>query len=135
MSDYRIGDVVIFGRKQGEKTLGTVVKVNQKTVKIRQDEQRGTMKSHALGTVWKVPFSLARHATEAEAARLQNRDAAKAAPGKSQVPPRKNSARTPVRRNKGITFAALAKLIEDMTDDEKAGEALIGPDHRVLITE
>jgi hypothetical protein len=97
MSEYRIGDVVIFGRKQGEKTLGTVKKVNQKTIKVSQEESRGTMKAHEIGTVWKVPIEggLVRHATEAEAARLK--DTEKHAPSimASQIPERKSSARKP----------------------------------------
>lgn len=97
MSEYRIGDVVIFGRKQGEKTLGTVTKVNRKTIKVSQGESRGTMKAHKIGTVWTIPKDggLVRHATEAEAARLQEKDTEKAAPIPSQIPPRKTSAKTP----------------------------------------
>jgi hypothetical protein len=54
----KIGDPVIFGRKNGERTRGTVVKVNQKTAGVRQDEHRGTQKDHKIGCIWKVPFSL-----------------------------------------------------------------------------
>lgn len=51
----RIGDKVVFGRSRGEMTLGEVVKVNAKTVKIRQLELRGR---HAIGTVWTVAANL-----------------------------------------------------------------------------
>jgi len=57
-ANYSVGDKVTFGRKQGEKTLGTVVKVNRRRLKVRQDEARGAMKSHAVGTIWTVPPSL-----------------------------------------------------------------------------
>lgn len=53
-----INDPVIFGRTNGERTRGTVVKVNQKTAKVRQDEHRGTQKDHKIGSLWTVPFSL-----------------------------------------------------------------------------
>lgn len=50
----KAGDKVYFGRANGEKTLGEIVKVNAKSVKVRQLESRGTMKAHKVGTVWKV---------------------------------------------------------------------------------
>ncbi len=53
-----VGDRVHFGRQNGEKTLGEVVQVNRVTAKVRQLESRGTMKSHPVGTVWKVPLRL-----------------------------------------------------------------------------
>ena len=55
---FKIGDKVIFGRKHGETTLGTVMKINPKRLKIRQDESRGTMRNYRVGTVWTVPPSL-----------------------------------------------------------------------------
>lgn len=53
-----VGDKVIFGRKRGERTKGTIIKVNRTKAKIRQDESRGTMKDHPIGTVWNVSFTL-----------------------------------------------------------------------------
>jgi len=61
MADFKVGDPVLFGRKHGEKTRGTVLKVNRKTCKVQQDESRGTMKSHPIGTTWTVPFTLLSH--------------------------------------------------------------------------
>lgn len=52
------GDRGYFGRRRGEKTLGEIVKVNRKTVKVRQLESRGTLKDHPVGTVWTVPHAL-----------------------------------------------------------------------------
>ena len=46
-----IGQKVMFGRAQGEKTLGTVLGLNDKTVKVRQDEARG---GRPVGTEWRV---------------------------------------------------------------------------------
>jgi len=54
MSSFKVGDKVSFGRPNGEKTLGTVVKVNAKTLKIRQDEERGQGRIRPAGTIWKV---------------------------------------------------------------------------------
>ncbi len=50
----KAGDKVYFGRENGEKTLGEIIKVNAKSVKVRQLESRGTMKAHKVGTIWKV---------------------------------------------------------------------------------
>lgn len=58
MQTFKIGDSVVFGRKAGEKTRGTVVKVNTATVKVRQDEARGTLRDYAVGTIWTVPHRL-----------------------------------------------------------------------------
>jgi len=48
------GQTVLFGRKQGEKTLGEVIKVNLKSVKVKQLEARGAVKNHPIGTIWRV---------------------------------------------------------------------------------
>jgi len=46
-----IGQKVMFGRTSGEKTLGTIVGINGKSVKVRQDEARG---GRPVGTEWRV---------------------------------------------------------------------------------
>jgi len=56
--DFQVGEQVRFGRGNGEQTLGEIVKVNPKKLKVKQLEGRGTMKSHAVGTIWTVPPSL-----------------------------------------------------------------------------
>lgn len=58
INDFTKGDTVRFGRGRGEQTLGTVIKVNRAKLKVRQDEARGTMRNHAVGTIWTVPPSL-----------------------------------------------------------------------------
>jgi hypothetical protein len=55
---------VVFGRSKGEQTHGTVVKVNKKSIKVRQDEARGTLRDYPVGTVWKVARSLVRPADQ-----------------------------------------------------------------------
>lgn len=59
-SDFQVGDRVEFGRTNGEQTLGTVIAVNRKNLKVRQDEVRGQQRTHKVGTVWTVPPSLCR---------------------------------------------------------------------------
>jgi ribosomal protein L24 len=53
-SDFSVGDKVMFGRGRGEKTLGEVVKVNRKSLRVRQLEARGTHRSYPVGSVWTV---------------------------------------------------------------------------------
>ena len=55
---FAVGDKVYFGRRNGEKTLGTVTKVNRKTYKIATLESRGTKRDYAVGTEWKVGHGL-----------------------------------------------------------------------------
>ncbi len=50
-SNFRVGQEVVFGRPNGEKTLGRVVKVNPKSLKVQQTEARG---GRASGLVWTV---------------------------------------------------------------------------------
>jgi len=55
MHTFNIGDTVLFGRTNGEKTRGRVVKINASTIKVEQTEERG---GRPLGTVWRVAASL-----------------------------------------------------------------------------
>lgn len=59
MTNFQIGQQVLFGRPNGEKTLGEVVKINRKSIKVKQLEQRGTMRQHRIGTLWTVGKTLA----------------------------------------------------------------------------
>jgi hypothetical protein len=47
--------VVSFGRNRGEHTLGEVVRVTRKNVKVVQLEPRGANKSYEVGSLWLVP--------------------------------------------------------------------------------
>ena len=67
------GDKVRFGRDNGEKTLGEVVKVNRSTIMVKQLESRGTMKAHPVGTVWRVRPSLCTPADGTMAPEVQAR--------------------------------------------------------------
>jgi hypothetical protein len=53
-----VGTKVTFGRPNGEQTLGTIVKVNPTKYKVRQDEERGSLRVRSEGTIWGVPFSM-----------------------------------------------------------------------------
>lgn len=60
---YRVGDKVYFGRPNGEQTLGEVVKVNRKSLKIKSIEDRGWNRGKPAGTIWRVHPSLCRPAS------------------------------------------------------------------------
>ena len=49
---------VMFGRRNGQQTLGEIIKVNPKKLKVKQLESRGVYKNHAIGSIWGVPKSL-----------------------------------------------------------------------------
>jgi len=55
---FNVGDRVYFGRTNGEKSLGEVVKVNLKSLKVKLLEERGSRRSYAVGGTWRVPPSL-----------------------------------------------------------------------------
>lgn len=58
LNDFQIGEQVLFGRSQGEKTQGTIIGKGRTKLKIRQDEARGTMRDYRIGTIWTVPLNL-----------------------------------------------------------------------------
>lgn len=62
-TNYKVGDRVFFGRKQGEKTLGVIRKINAQTAKVETLEARGS--KYPAGSVWGVPYSLLAPASEA----------------------------------------------------------------------
>ena len=47
---FKVGDKVMFGRPNGEQTLGRIEKVNQKTYKIKTLESRGTRSQYVVGS-------------------------------------------------------------------------------------
>lgn len=50
------GKQILFGRPNGEKTLGTIQKVNVNKCKVRQDDQHCS--AYSVGTIWRVPFEM-----------------------------------------------------------------------------
>ena len=68
MTEWKIGMTVRFGRVNGEKTLGEIVKVNPKRLKVKQIGTRGRQKLHRDGQVWAVPKSLCEVVSDSTAA-------------------------------------------------------------------
>ena len=58
---FKVGDTVLFGRTNGEKTRGKITKVNAKSYKITTLESRGTRSQYTSGGSWRVPKSLVWH--------------------------------------------------------------------------
>ena len=58
---FKIGDLVTFGRPNGEQTEGKVVRVNAASITIEQTEQRGVSRIREAGTKWRVHPSLVKH--------------------------------------------------------------------------
>lgn len=54
--DCRIGMPVMFGRGNGEQTKGVIVKLNDKSAKVKTTEDRG--RNHPAGVVWGVGYGL-----------------------------------------------------------------------------
>jgi hypothetical protein len=55
LNGMKIGSQVVFGRPNGEKTRGEVVKINRKSVKVRQTEVRyGNGRTRNVGQIWNV---------------------------------------------------------------------------------
>ena len=57
-AECAIGGLVQFGRKNGEQTVGEIIKVNAKRCKVRTLSARGSNGRSPAGSVWTVPFSL-----------------------------------------------------------------------------
>jgi hypothetical protein len=56
--DCKVGMRVFFGRNNGEKTLGEVVKINPTRAKVKSLESRGNGRGSDVGSLWTVPYSL-----------------------------------------------------------------------------
>lgn len=53
-----VGMEVYFGRENGEKTLGKIVKLNAVKAKVETLETRGYGIGSRKGTVWSIPYSM-----------------------------------------------------------------------------
>lgn len=49
------GDIVMFGRPNGEKTKATVLKVNGKSLLVETLEERGLQRVRGAGRKWRIP--------------------------------------------------------------------------------
>ena len=72
-NDAHVGMKVYFGRPNGEKTLGEIVKINTRNFKVRTLESRGQYRHHSQGGVWTVPPSLCKPAEEGRPAHITKR--------------------------------------------------------------
>jgi hypothetical protein len=61
-SDFRVGQKVIFGRDNGEHTLGVIEKMNPTKAKVKTLEDRGA--AHRAGVIWSVPYSMMKPAPD-----------------------------------------------------------------------
>ncbi len=57
-SDCQIGQYVRFGRAQGAKTLGQIIKMNPTKAKIKIVGTRGSGRGSTIGSVWNVPYGM-----------------------------------------------------------------------------
>ena len=57
-SECKVGMKVHFGRANGEKTLGEVIKMNPQKAKVRTLEERGNGRGSGAGALWNVPYSM-----------------------------------------------------------------------------
>lgn len=55
-SDCKIGMQVYFGRENGQKTLGKIIKLNPTKAKVETLEARGIDGRSKPGSVWSVPY-------------------------------------------------------------------------------
>ncbi len=57
-SDFSVDQEVYFGRENGEKTLGKIVKMNPTKAVIETLENRGNGRGAATGAQWRVPYGM-----------------------------------------------------------------------------
>lgn len=63
---FKLGEFVKFGRPNGEKTLGKVIKVNRKTITVETMETRGRGRGGVKGARWRVHPSLVYKADQSQ---------------------------------------------------------------------
>jgi hypothetical protein len=97
---FRVGDTVLFGRTHGEKTLGKVVSLNAKSVKVEQTEERG---GRPVGTVWRVAPTLVYP--------LEDRPALSSLAPLLVVPPMPGKAKPPFRIGQRVAFTAKGRTV------------------------
>jgi hypothetical protein len=76
---YRVKDFVVFGRPNGEQTIGRVLKVNIRSISVETLEARGQYGQRPVGQKWRVVPSLLRPATEDEIKSVTSQGIAKPA--------------------------------------------------------
>lgn len=71
--EARVGMKVVFGRGNGEQTLGEIVKINPSKAKVKTLESRGNGRGSSVGAVWGVPYSLMKPADDSVGERINER--------------------------------------------------------------
>lgn len=56
--EAKVGMKVVFGKGNGERTLGEIVKINPTKAKVKTLQTRGNGRGSMAGAVWTVPYSL-----------------------------------------------------------------------------
>jgi len=74
------GMKVIFGRSNGEKTLGEIVRCNNKKANVRILVQRGSGRGSEVGTEWGVPYSMMEPANAQDISEAQSEEVVKVLP-------------------------------------------------------
>ena len=73
--EAKVGMKVVFGRGNGEQTLGEIVKVNPTKAKVKTLENRGNGRGSVAGAVWTVPYSLMKPADATQTPQANPADA------------------------------------------------------------
>jgi len=116
MPTFNIGDTVLFGRENGEKTLGRVVKINAASVKVEQTEARG---GRPVGTIWRVAPSLVYP--------LEGSPALPALAPLVALPPMPGTARPSFRIGQRVAFTAKGRTVTGTV--ARVNEKTITVDH------
>ena len=83
--DCRVGMKVIFGRRNGERTLGVVVRRNPTKAKVQTLEARGVQRRTEAGEVWTVPYSMMEPAPDEAVAQPANATLVTIAPAEEPI--------------------------------------------------
>lgn len=71
---HPVGTRIYFGRRNGEKTLARIFKVNRKTYGVETLEERGTNRHYPVGSRWKVPHGCCWLAEDGKPSRVTRRE-------------------------------------------------------------
>lgn len=75
-----LGDIVMFGRPNGEKTRGRVIKIAPKSIMIETVEERGYGRGAAVGKKWRVAPAFVTFVSRGEAVQVPARNPVQAGP-------------------------------------------------------
>ena len=61
---FQPGMLIEFGRRNCEKTRARILRVNTRTLTVETVEERGTRKTHPVGSKWRVHPALVKIVTD-----------------------------------------------------------------------